>query len=456
MNQQSRLTLVQTLSCLLIFLMSCQPEPPIDNTSSSMLDTDLEEALMSASNGLGKSHYRFPASDDFGAIPQDPKNPLTAEKVALGQLLFHETGLALNPMQSIGEGKFSCASCHFASAGFQAGRFQGLAEGGVGFGINGEGRRRNNLYTEEALDVQPVRTPSAMNGAYQTNVLWNGQFGGTGVNTGTEAQWTPDTPKAVNELGFEGLETQAIAGLGVHRLEIDEDFLEATNYKAMFDDAFSDVPEDNRYNATQAGLAIAAYERTILANEAPFQKWLAGDLAALNEQEKRGAILFFGKAECSSCHNGPSLANMEFHALGMKNLHDCPEETFRAGPELSDHLGRGGFTQVEEDMFKFKVPQLYNLSDSPFYGHGSSFRTIRSVLRYKNEAILENLDVPASQLATQFQALDLTAEEIDDLAVFLEFGLKDPNLIRYQPASIPSGNCFPNNDALSRSNLGCD
>lgn len=444
--------------CLFTFFMSCQTDPvdPIDPVDPSVLDMELEEALKTASDGVGKSHFILPASDDFSAIPQDPKNPLTAEKVALGRLLFHETGLADNPMQSISEGKYSCASCHFASAGFQAGRFQGLSEGGIGFGVNGEGRRRNNLYTEEELDVQPVRSPSAMNGAYQINTLWNGQFGGTGLNIGTEDSWTEGTPKAVNVLGFEGLETQAIAGLDVHRLVSNRELVEDLGYKSMFDAAFSDVAEEDRYSEVQAGLAIAAYERTILANEAPFQKWLNGEIGALSQQEKQGAVLFFDKGQCATCHNGPALNAMEFHALGMNDLFDCPEETFKAGPELSDHKGRGGFTGREEDDFKFKVPQLYNLADSPFYGHGSSFRTVAAVLRYKNEALAENSRVPETQLAAGFQPLGLTPSEIDDITVFLERSLRDPNLERYEPTSLLSGNCFPNNDALSREDLGCD
>lgn len=294
-----------------------------------------------------------------------------------------------------------------------------------------------------------------MNGAYQTNLLWNGQFGATGVNVGTEASWTADTPKETNHLGFEGLEIQAIAGLGVHRMELDETFLENNNYKALFDVAFPDVDPSERYDKVQAGLAIAAYERTILSNQSPFQEWLKGDVTAMSNEEKRGAILFFGKADCGSCHTGPALNKMEFHALGMADMYDCPEETFQAGEEVSAHLGRGDFTGKEEDNYKFKIPQLYNLSDSPFFGHGSSFRTIKAVVDYKNKAISENPNVPADKLA-DFQPLDLTAEEVEDITAFLQSGLYDPNLKRYQPESVLSGNCFPNNDAISRQDLGCN
>ena len=436
----------------LIGLTSCKKD---DNDS---LDDQLDDAIAVASDGVGKSFYKMPESTNLSAIPQDPNNPLTAEKVALGMLLYHETGIAISPEHDNAKGTYSCASCHFASAGFQAGRFQGIAEGGEGFGINGEGRTMSAEYMEPELDVQPIRTPSAMNLAYQEVILWNGQFGGTGINIGTEDSWTPGTPKETNNLGFQGLETQAIAGLKVHRLDInvDSDIIEELGYTTMFDEAFPGVSPGNRYTTRNAGLAIAAYERTLLANQSPFQKYLGGNNNAMTEAEKRGALLFFGDANCANCHNGPGLNSMEFHALGMKDLFACPEETFKTNPDNTENLGRGGFTERVADRFKFKVPQLYNLTDSPFFGHGSSFRSVKEVLEYKNNAIAENMVVPASQLAAGFVPLNLTDNEINDLAEFIESALHDPNLNRYVPESLPSGNCFPFNDPQARVDLGCE
>ena len=106
--------------------------------------------------------------------------------------------------------------------------------------------------------------------------------------------------------------------------------------------------------------------------------------------------------------------------------------------------------------FKFKVPQLYNLEDSGFYGHGSSMRSIRQVLEYKNDARKENGLVPDSQLADEFVPQNLTASELDDLEAFVKHALRDPDLMRYQPSTVVSGNCFPNNDPMSRSQLGCE
>lgn len=419
-------------------------------------DQSLDSALESASPTGNISHFTFPDSEDFANIPQDLKNPITAQKVSLGKLLFHESAIGTAPKNSIGTGTYSCASCHFAGAGFQAGRFQGLGEGGIGFGINGEGRTIGPFYNADSIDAQPIRTPTVMNGAFQENMLWNGQFGATGANIGYESKFTEGTPKAVNNLGYQGLEIQAIAGLSVHRLEINENLMTELGYKEMFDAAFGtefDITE--RYTKETAGLAIAAYERTLMSTEAPFQKWLKGDKSAMSEQEKRGAILFFDKAECVSCHTGPALNSNEFYALGVLNLNDFPDEVFNTNAMSDGNTGRESFTGLAEDMYKFKVPQLYNLADSPFYGHGSSFRSIRKMIEYKNFAVKENTEVPISQLADQFVPLGLTQAEIDDLTAFINTGLYDPDLLRFQPATVNSGNCIPVNDPLASTQLNC-
>jgi len=430
--------------------MACE-----ENEQHQLLDEELTQLI----NGTGNSinFYTFPNANDFANIPQDPNNPITADKVALGQLLYHETGLALNARQPQAINTYSCSSCHFASAGFQANLIQGLSDGGEGFGINGEARVKSASYDEAEVDAQAIRTPTVLNCAYQKNMLWNGQFGATGANTGTENLWTPGTPKFFNTTGYEGIEIQSIASMGVHRIEIDtNDLIATTIYKDLFDAAFSDIPEADRYKREYAGLAIAAYERTLFANDAPFQTWLKGDSKALTIEQKKGAVLFFGKGACIDCHNSPALNDMDFHVLGMKNLYEETEiQTFRAHPTSGENYGRGGFTGKAEDFNAFKTPQLYNLKDSKFYGHGGSLRSVEEVVRYKNLAISE-ANIDTTYLSPYFVPLGLTNEEILQLVDFIENGLYDPNLKRYEPESLPSGFCFPNNDAISRVDLGCN
>lgn len=417
------------------------------------IDSDVRFAINTAQGSGGIAFYQLPQSTSLAAIPQDPNNPLTTSKIRLGQQLFHESSFAtIGPLPKLKK-SYTCASCHHADGGFQANMIQGIGEGGIGYGIAGEGRVADRSVAEHHIDVQPLRTPSILNSAYQTNLLWNGQFGATGVNQDTEYLWPDNTPIATNRLGYEGVETQAIAGLSVHRHHYDTEAIITNGYQDLFDSAFGQVPEDQRYNNIQAGLAIAAFERTVLAYEAPFQRWLRGDESAMTIDQKKGALLFFGKGQCTNCHNGPGLANMEFHAIGLNDFN--PREVLNFEADDPSKLGRASFTKDPNDSYKFKVPQLYNLKNSPFYGHGASFRSIRDMIAYKNLAEPQNPKVPISQLSPYFEPLSLSEEEIDQLTIFVEQALYDPDLSRYTPSSVVSGNCIPNNDWSSKQDLDC-
>lgn len=434
-----------------LIFVSCQKD--IEETANAQLLS----LINASSNGKGVNYFKLPDGKSLADYPQDPKNPITAEKIELGRLLFHETCFGLIPQKIESRMTYSCASCHQVDAGFQAGLAQGIGEGGIGFGLHGEKRIINPNYPAANVDVQAIRSPTVLNSAFQELMLWNGQFGAVGKNIGTEAAWAIGTPKEKNKLGFQGVETQAIAGQDVHRLKADKTFFsQIPFYSMMFNLAYPTIPESERINNVNAGLAIAAYERTIVANQAPFQKWLNGDLNAMNDQEKEGAILFFGKAGCVKCHTGPALNQMEFYGLGMNDLLEGNYGVINSDATKPEHKGRGGFTGKSEDMFKFKVPQLYNLKGIKFLGHGAQFGSVKEVLNYKNKAQASNTNVPKAQLANEFVPLNLTEDEIEKLRIFIEDALFDPNLKRYVPNNLPSGFCFPNNDTQSKADKGCN
>ena len=440
------------LCCASIFYVGCTHDYVAD------LDLDLTNSLNTNSKTGSYQGYIMPSSTDYASLPnQDPKNPVTAEKVALGKMLFFETGIGLEPKFPVSKEAYSCSSCHIPERSFTAGRFQGIADGAVGYGISGEARKKNPYYEGKDVDAQGARPLPVINTTYVTNALWAGTFGSFGVNTGTESVWSQDTLVEINYKGLQGLEANNNRALIVHRQVVNKAVTDSLGYTALFDAAFPEIPENERYTRQTAAFAIAAYFRTILTNEAPFQLWLKGDKAAMTDQQKNGAMLFFGKAGCSSCHNSPSLNTLphNFFALGVNNLHQSGYEVFRTGANDKRNLGRGGFTGRPEDMHKFKVPQLYNMKDIGFYFHGASKTSLRDVVEYFNNGIPENPDVPASQISPLFRPLNLTEQEKTDLVEFLENGLYDPNLKRYAPAVTMSGNCFPNNDPLSRQDMGC-
>ena len=174
----------------------------------------------------------------------------------------------------------------------------------------------------------------------------------------------------------------------------------------------------------------------------------------MSTEEKEGAIHFFSKADCYACHNGPALSSMSFYALGMNDLEGPLVLGFDTHNDSKS--GRGGFTEKGEDMNKFKVPQLYNITDSPFLGHGGNFTSVEEIIKYKNRAVVQNSSVNLNNIASEFVPLGLTNEEILKITAFIENSLNDTNLMRYEPTNIPTGLCFPNNDLQSRVDLGCN
>lgn len=433
------------------YFLSCVHDPEVD------LDKKLESLLNERSSTGSYTGYIMPESSDFSNLPnQDAKNPVNAAKVALGKMLFFETGIGLAPNNSVSKQAYSCSTCHVPSKNFTAGRFQGIADGALGFGESGERRFKNPLYLGSEVDAQGARPLPVVNLTYVTNALWAGTFGSFGVNAGTESAWHQDTLVEINFKGLEGLEANNTRALIVHRQMINKAVTDSLGYTAMFDEAFPDIPENQRYTLQTGAFAIAAYFRTILTNQAPFQRWLKGEKDAMTEQQKRGATLFMDKAGCVNCHNSPSLNNMKFFAVGANNLYQSGYTVFRTDANDKRNFGRGGFTGRPEDMHKFKVPQLYNMKDVGFYLHGASKTTLRQVVEYFNNGIPENNLVPSSQISGYFHPLGLSKEEIDDLVEFLENGLYDPNMYRYVPSNTMSGNCFPNNDPQSRLDMNCN
>ncbi|HLU95152.1 MAG TPA: cytochrome c peroxidase, partial [Membranihabitans sp.] len=301
---------------VLIMISSCTQ----DVLNVGNIDIQLETHIRAAAPNNDLNYWILADSRDFENIPQDPKNPLTPAKVELGNFLFFETGLALNPKYEIGKETFSCSSCHIAEADFKPGRMQGIGDGGVGTGIRGETRVKNSIYPDAAsLDVQGIRPLTVLNVAYSAkNTLWNGSFGSGHANEGFEHRFSEDVDGglSLNNLGFDGLETQLIEGFDLHRMVMNPTIADTLGYKALFDEAFPDVTEEERYSGFTVAMAMAAYLRTINTTEAPFQKWLKGDKYAMSEQEKRGALLFFSKANCTSCHAGPAFSDTRFFAVG--------------------------------------------------------------------------------------------------------------------------------------------
>ena len=213
--------------------------------------------------------------------------------------------------------------------------------------------------------------------------------------------------------------------------------------------------------------ATATFIRTVVTRNTPWDRFLAGDDAALTPPQLRGAKLFFtsasdnkGGAGCMSCHNGPML-NKQANDPDISGVGELVEENFfnlgladhplqilnaqlRNNPEYRDE-GRMEVTGKQEDAHKFRTTTLRQLKDSRVFFHNGGLTSIRKVVEYFNNGIPEDpVTGTASSLSREFThprgigseaGLGLNDNEIDDIVVFLNEALHDEAFIAYDPTS---------------------
>ena len=216
----------------------------------------------SASSDTVLSDFARPRS-----APASRNNPMTPEKVALGQMLFFDPRLS-------GSGVISCATCHNPALGWSDALPKGLGHMGGRLGR---------------------RTPTILNVAYGEPYFWDGR-----AATLEDQAKGPLTSAKEMDMPAE----QAIARV-----------VSIPGYVAAFDRAFPGKP----INLDSIAAALASYERTIVSGSAPFDQWVAGDESAISASAKRGFTLFNGKANCAVCHAGWRMSDDGFHDIGISD-----------------------------------------------------------------------------------------------------------------------------------------
>lgn len=320
-----------------------------------------------------------------------PENDsLTSEKIALGRKLFFDRRLSHN-------GTISCGMCHVPEQGFA------VNEMATAIGIGGRTVRRN--------------APTVLNSAYQRTMFHDGR------DTSLETQVLGPLV-AANEMGNPslGYVVAVVASL--------------PDYAGLFEKAF-----DEPASVTTIGRAIAAWERTLLAGDSPFDRWhFGGDTAAVDAAAKRGFALFEGKAGCTACHivedDHALFTDHGFHAtgIGYRNAFaPSPDDSVRI------QLAPGSFTTVKrrdlgsisepvapdggryevtldpQDRWKYKTPDLRNVALTAPYMHDGSLLTLRDVVDFYNRG-----GVSHPGLDPAIQPLSLSDSEVDDIVAFLE------------------------------------
>lgn len=301
--------------------------------------------------------------------PEAPEdNPTAAAKVELGKRLYFDKRLSA-------DGTISCAACHDPAKGW-------TDQAPVSAGIRGQKGGRS--------------APTVLNAAYMDVQFWDGR-----------AKTLEDQAKGPIQNPIEMGSTHELT---VKRLAGIKGY--APFFKAAFGDESVDID--------RVAKAIAAFERTVLTGNSPFDRWQAGDKTAMSEAAARGFALFnsAGKANCAICHDGFNFSDSDFHNLGVGIKAKKPD------------LGRFEVTKQEKDTGAFKTPTLRNLADTAPYMHDGSEKTLKAVVEFYNKGGEKN-----PQLDGRIHPLRLTPAEVDDVVAFLDALNGDKVLIA--PPALP-------------------
>lgn len=294
------------------------------------------------------------------------------EKTELGRLLFFDPILSKDQ-------DMSCATCHNPSLGFS----DGLQ---TAKGSDGEFLTRN--------------TPSLWNAGYETKLFWDGRA------DSLEQQMSVPL-HAENEMAGNDNETVA-------RLKA------IPEYVKLFDAAFG----KDSVTMENAQSAIASFERTLISNNSPFDRYAAGQFDALTGQQRRGLNLFRSAAtRCFECHAAPTFGSDDFFVTGVPDLEGLPHD-----------LGRKAIASDGQDG-AFKAPTLRNVALTGPYMHNGTFATLDDVLWFyeKGGGSQFGLDVDRHIIP-----IELSEQEHEDLVAFL-YALTDESAMPEVPKSVPSG-----------------
>jgi cytochrome c peroxidase len=340
-------------------------------------------AQAEAAQGDGAPPLPRGITPEIWTISVPPGKEPTKEKVALGEKLFNEKRLSADDT-------ISCATCHDEKLGFADGKPQAV-------GIRDQRGQRNS--------------PTVANALFLGTQFWDGR-----------ASMLEDQAKLpiLNPIEM-GMKTPDEVVAKVRAIpEYAQAFQKVYGREVTYDDLAD---------------AIAAFERTLVVADSPFDRFLAGDPKAISASARRGWSLFNGKGRCNTCHAfdaaSPLFTDQRFHNIGIAAHKQDFVQLAREGlkivrtgdaqqiDELAletkfSELGRFLVTKQQNDIGGFKTSPLRNVGVTAPYMHDGSLATLWDVMDHYNTG-----GEPNPFLDGGMQRLGLTEREIDDVVAFM-------------------------------------
>jgi cytochrome c peroxidase len=395
--------------------------------------------------------------------------PLDPRLADTGRLLWFDTILGLNDDNA-------CAGCHSPAAGF--GDTQSIAIGIDSNRVVGPDRTgpRNQR-----------RAPMVINNAFYPSLMLNDRFSSLSGDPFDPSQgflfpppegtslsylphllaaqaFIPPTERAeAAGFAFEG-DNNALRAEVVRRLNA------SAEYRRLFGRTFPAVRAGAPITYEMVATAIAEFEFTLTFANAPIDRYARGNLEALTERGKAGALLFFGDAGCVSCHQVSGRSNEMFsdfreHVIGVPQLVPAATNMVFDGPGANEDFGREQFTGDPVDRYAFRTSPLRNVALQPAFMHNGAFTTLEAAIRFHLDVVAaalaydprdHGLDAdlvgriaPVEPILSRVDPLvaaprKLSQEQLETLVAFVRDGLLDPRarperLRRLVPGTLPSG-----------------
>jgi cytochrome c peroxidase len=364
-------------------------------------------------------------------VPVPAENPITEEKRVLGKILFWDEQLS-------SDGSVACGTCHRPAAGGgdpRAGRHPGVDKGtiddvmgspGIAL-LDRDGHPQPHALFGSGPQVTPRSSPSNFAAIWADELFWDGRA--------QPRLQDPLTGKVVIAQGG-ALENQALAAL-LHEAEMAKTgrtwadvaadlgrarplalatklppdtaaaIARHPTYAALFEAAFG----DGSITPVRIAFALATYQRTLVADQTPYDRFAAGDTAALTGRALNGwkALQAF---HCTACHTPPLFTNNEFFQIGLRRA--------------DFDRGRENVTGDPEDAGEMKVPSLRNAALKPRFMHTGEFTSLSAAIRfYINTLPLPERDgIPGAGLYT----FNMSNVDETDLNEFIARALTDPRV----------------------------